>query len=156
MTWPLFGHDLRQETLARSQFFSAPIPAQHGGLTVASDDFMALMRSFEVEFSAIHGETLSYHPGAIKKVEERIQANHPDVGFPIVRAYCRGRVFLRLRFLNFRRKEIIAEEKRLKNQAKQSQEGAQRPKQKNQGGMPSGAQARNSRKRKEYQQCPHA
>ena len=132
-----------------------------GGLTVASDEFMALVGEFEKDFVAVHGNTLSFdETGAIKKVEDQIRTNHPEVGFQLIKAFSRGRVFLRQRFLNFRRKEINAEEKRLKNRHKRVTEGgdeesqgsSQRPKKTNQGGgMPSAAQARNIRKRRDYQ-----
>ena len=95
-----------------------------GGLTVPSDSFLSMIESFEVVFKSIHGEELSYEKGAIDRVVNKIRDLYPDKPLPIVKSYARGRFYLRLRYLNFCRREIIAQEKLSKKLAKEAKQAA--------------------------------
>lgn len=89
-----------------------------GGLTVPSDSFRELIEGFERVFVSIHGETLSYESGAISRVRDRIAELYPNAPPAIVRAFARGRLFLRIKFLNFVRHEEEAAERAKKKKDK--------------------------------------
>ena len=91
-----------------------------GGLTVPSESFLAMIKRFEVIFKSIHGEELSYEKWAIDRVTNRIRDLYPDDPLPIIKAYAKGRFYLRLRYLNFCRREMISQERAKKKQAKKA------------------------------------
>ena len=76
------------------------------------------MEAFERVFTAVHGETLSYERGAIGRVQRRIAELYPNSPSSLVRTFARGRVFLRIKFLNFLRHEEEAAERVKKKAAK--------------------------------------
>ena len=92
-----------------------------GGLTVPSTSFLELIESFEKAFHAVHGDELSYEPHAITKVRERIHLEFPRAPADIVRTYARGRVFLRIKYLNFLRHEAEAAERAEKKRRKEAE-----------------------------------
>ena len=85
-----------------------------GGLTVPSPAFRALLKEFDKVFDSIHGKELSYKKGAVKNLVAVLAAKFPDYPRKILLKYARTRLFTRMRYLNFLRREIAAAEAREK------------------------------------------
>ena len=90
-----------------------------GGLTVPSQAFREMMEGYERVFVSIHGDTLDYRPQAITRVRDQILLEYPRADPGIVRAFARGRLFLRIKFLNFLRHEEEAVERAKKKKQKE-------------------------------------
>ena len=90
-----------------------------GGLTVPSLAFKALVAQFEQVFHDLHGQSLSYEKPIVRTTREAIMARVPEAQqWPdVVKTYARSRFFLRLRYLNFLRKEALAEARAKKRKA---------------------------------------
>ena len=95
-----------------------------------SASFRELIDGFGEYFKALHGDELNYEKRKVLTVlQTTIMEAYPNTPKKIIKTYVSGRLHLRIKFLNHRRKEIAAEEKRKKwaqkkEEARKAQEDA--------------------------------
>ena len=82
-----------------------------GGQRVASDSFLERLQLWESAFERIHGATLCYEKGVIRRTCAAVSAIDPEAPKDLVRTFARTRMFLRIRVLNLNRKRKKAAEK---------------------------------------------
>lgn len=86
-----------------------------GGLIEPSDQWYSEVLSMEKYFRKLHNETFKFKKNITEKttayVTSKIRNKNIDIDPVLIKAFCSTRIFIRIRFLNFRRVQILLRKK---------------------------------------------
>jgi hypothetical protein len=86
-----------------------------GGLTVPSENFLGIVKSFDCIFKEIHGNSLNTQHEVMGTTIKMISCRFPHVATEVIKKFVRTRTFIRITHLN---KQLIAEKEKKRNKKK--------------------------------------
>ena len=85
-----------------------------GGLISPSDEFIAIVRKWDVIFASMHSDIIDHDEWVLNRLRDAIVKEFPNFPLPIIERYTKFRTFSRKNLLEFERKEAVREELKAK------------------------------------------